>query len=221
MCFGEFAVTDPISSLEWYGENPTSILKFYGLVGILVVVVSCFAMLAFRLYVKTVTRSRVRDCLKQLSEEEAQWKQKRLEIVQASNGQDTTEYGPGVRAPKCHGSGSDVTFVKSVESQESQEPAQKEDQEDVLEGPAIPSSETERPNTLRTEGASTEQPPNPEVAAILASDDALASPTSVTPESAQPQPTRGASNESPAQQLSPAIDGSAKKMELPNTISSP
>jgi len=175
-CFGEFAVTDPISSLEWYGESSTSLLKLYGLIGACVSIACCGGLIAFKLYVKAATRGTVKECISQLAIEEANWKEHRLKVVaEASkpNSEKINQDADGELEPvgtKCQ---PQITYVKGAAndkvSDESSAHKQEEHQRepdrsaavstDKAEVPANPVSQAKRPIVWRSEGASKEKPP--------------------------------------------------------------
>jgi hypothetical protein len=84
-CFGDFAATDDIDDLKWYGTEEAVIFKFYGLVGMIVTAASSLGLVIFKLYVRCSTWQRLQELLTELREQEEQWKANRLEAIRKEN----------------------------------------------------------------------------------------------------------------------------------------
>jgi len=156
-CFGEFAVTDDIDTLEWYGAKKHSVLKFPGLAGLIIVVVGSCGLVAFRLWVRIKTRVAVRECLQELSGEEAAWKEQRLMLIRAPKSAGAVQGSSDLQQP----SEADVTYVKAKSNggADGQPPALESVRaeaasQDLPEGPTIPAAKEERLN----QASSTENP---------------------------------------------------------------
>jgi len=174
-CFGDFAVTDDIGELEWYGENEKSIFKFYGLIGMIVTLVSCSGLIAFKLWVRVTTRSKVKECLKELHEQEANWKEQRLIIVRewGQTAEGTTLASEKIEDINFPGPSWDQLQEVPLEPEETatqKEPIPEVRQQnldivraeaastDLPEGPIIPSAKEDRLNVSHVDSAPTEEP---------------------------------------------------------------
>jgi len=87
-CFGSFAVTDPINTLVWYGDD--GICKLVGLIGLCVTILSCVGLFIFKAWRSKRISEPIKALLKELDRDESSWKARRLAEIRkqepASNG---------------------------------------------------------------------------------------------------------------------------------------
>mmetsp|Transcript_11331 Transcript_11331/g.30471 ORF Transcript_11331/g.30471 Transcript_11331/m.30471 type:complete len:1089 (+) Transcript_11331:52-3318(+) len=83
MCFGNFAVTDDIDTMSWFGEN--GIVKFWGIIGLVSAAMSLQGLILIVLWQQRHSRNRIGPVMAELDAEEEEWKARRLlEIATAA-----------------------------------------------------------------------------------------------------------------------------------------
>lgn len=91
MCFGEFAVTDDISNLEWIGGDD-AILHLYGIIGLILALLSGGNFLLFHSWHRRRLEGPMQQARQKLATQEADWKRQRLqEVLQYESGKNSED----------------------------------------------------------------------------------------------------------------------------------